>query len=64
MDLAPSTMSLKKVVSPEKRYSVVLLGPNASVARECCASQNLPAMITFFVDADFGCSIVLFFRGS
>ena len=38
-DFAPSPMSLKVVASPERKYSVVLLEPNASVAHECRSSQ-------------------------
>ena len=45
--VAPSTMRFKVVASPKRKYSVLLLEPNARLARECCSSQVSPATIIF-----------------
>ena len=52
VDVAPSTMSFFVVPSPERKYSVLLLEPNACVARECFSIQ-VSSVDLFVGRADF-----------
>ena len=57
VDVSPSTMRFKAVASPERKCSVLLLEPNASVARECCSSQvSSVDLIVWRAD----CSVLVF----